>query len=93
MIDTHKNTWYSIRKKSLIVRKEKQKNVMRDNAVGEKLRKLRGNKTQKEVANALKILESSYSMYETGDRNPRDEVKKRISEYYGVSVEEIFFKN
>lgn len=59
--------------------------------VGSKLRNLRGNKTQSEVAEAIGISESAYSMYERGERTPRDWIKTRIAEYYNVSVEFIFF--
>jgi len=65
--------------------------TMENNLVGERLKKLRGERTQKEVADAVGVLASSYSMYETGVRVPRDEVKRRIAEYYGVSVATIFF--
>lgn len=57
----------------------------------EKLKMLRGKKSQKEVAKDLKITQSALGNYETDLRVPRDEVKIRIANYYGVSVEEIFF--
>lgn len=59
--------------------------------VGEKLRKLRGEKTQEEIARALGITKSSYAMYERGERVPRDEVKIRIAAFFGVSVQDLFF--
>ena len=31
-------------------------------------------------------------MYERGERVPRDEIKKRLSDYYKVSVQELFFE-
>jgi putative transcriptional regulator len=31
-------------------------------------------------------------MYENGQRIPRDEIKMKISQYYGQSVQEIFFE-
>ena len=57
----------------------------------EKLRALRGSKTQKEVAEALGITKSSWAMYERGERVPRDEIKVRIATYFGKTVQEIFF--
>jgi transcriptional regulator with XRE-family HTH domain len=60
-------------------------------AIGEKLKKLRGDVTQRKVANDVDISVSALSMYETGKRIPRDEVKLRLSEYYGVSIEKLFF--
>lgn len=60
-------------------------------SVGERLRALRGERTQEEISNELGITKSSYAMYERGERTPRDEVKVRISKYYGVSVQELFY--
>ena len=65
---------------------------MNQNA-GKKLRELRGNKSQAEVAKDLMISGSALSAYETGERIPRDDVKVRIAEYYGLTVQEIFFTN
>ena len=60
-------------------------------SVGERLRALRGELTQEEISKELGITKSSYAMYERGERTPRDEVKVRISKYYGVSVQELFY--
>lgn len=57
----------------------------------EKLRALRGEKSQAEVAKAIGVSDSAMSAYENGDRIPRDEVKIRIADYYGRTVQEIFF--
>lgn len=57
----------------------------------ENLVRLRGNKTQAEVAKDLGIAPSTYSMYETGKRTPSDEVKIKIAEYYNRTVQFIFF--
>lgn len=59
--------------------------------IGEKLVKLRGNKTQAEVAKAIKISNSTLSMYELGERIPRDSIKIRIAEYYSQPIYEIFY--
>lgn len=56
-----------------------------------KLVKLRGKRTQDEVANALGISKSALGMYESGRRIPRDPVKMRISHYYKKSIPYIFF--
>lgn len=55
------------------------------------LRKLRGDRTQEEIAAALGITKSSWAMYERDERVPRDEVKIRIAKYFGKSVEELFY--
>lgn len=59
--------------------------------IGKKLAELRGKKTQEEVAKVVGISTSALSMYECGERIPRDSVKIKLAEYYGKSVSEIFF--
>lgn len=59
--------------------------------IADRLIKLRGNRTQAEVAQAIGVTPSAYSMYENGERIPRDEIKKRIAEYYKRTVNTIFF--
>ena len=61
-------------------------------AIGKKLVVLRGERTQEEVASALGISVSALSMYERGERIPRDNIKIRISSYYGKPVHYIFFE-
>lgn len=60
-------------------------------AIGEKLVELRGSKTQEEVANAIGVSVSALSMYERGERIPRDNIKIRISSYYKKPIHKIFF--
>lgn len=62
-------------------------------SIGAKLKALRAEKkkTQQQVAEELKITKSSLAMYERGDRIPRDEVKVRLAEYYGETVQSLFF--
>lgn len=48
-------------------------------------------KTQEEVAKAVGISQSSYAMIEGGRRHPRKEIQKRLAEYFGVTVDELFF--
>jgi DNA-binding XRE family transcriptional regulator len=60
-------------------------------SAGEKIRQLRGKKSQSVVADELGITKSSLAMYERNERRPRDEVKLKIARYFGKSVEEIFF--
>lgn len=61
--------------------------------IGEKLIALREKRSQKEVAEAIDVCRSALSMYEQNERVPRDEIKIRISNYYGVTVQELFFAN
>lgn len=58
---------------------------------GAKLKELRGDRSQEEMANAIGITKSSWAMYERNERVPRDEVKVKIAKYFGKSVQEIFF--
>ena len=59
--------------------------------IGRRLIELRGQKTREEVAIDLKISYSALQMYENGERVPRDEVKIKIANYYGASIQSIFF--
>ncbi len=61
--------------------------------IGERLRKLRGERTIVEVAQTCGISASALSMYESGERVPRDEIKVILSKFYKKSVESIFFAN
>lgn len=45
-----------------------------------------------EVALRIGVSKSALFMYERGERIPRDETKVLIAQYYGVSVEDLFFK-
>ncbi len=60
---------------------------------GRILRNLRGTNSQEKIARDLGITKSSWAMYERGERVPRDEVKVRIADYFGLTVQEIFFTN
>ena len=59
--------------------------------IGDKLKKLRGNKTQDEIAKDIGITKSSWAMYERGERTPRDEIKVKIALFFGETVQSIFF--
>lgn len=59
--------------------------------VGQRLRELRGCRTATGVAKELGISYSALLKYESDERVPRDEVKKKIAKYYGKSVQSIFF--
>ena len=64
---------------------------MDSKAIGKRLIKLRGDRSRKEVSDALNISRSALSMYENGERIPRDEIKIRIAEYYDTSIEALFY--
>lgn len=54
------------------------------------LRKENG-ESREDVANAIGVSVSAISMYENGERVPRDCIKIKLAEHYGVSVQDIFF--
>ncbi|MBR6823072.1 MAG: helix-turn-helix transcriptional regulator [Clostridia bacterium] len=59
--------------------------------IGKRLIELRGNRTQDQVARDNGISLSAIGMYERGERIPRDEIKIRLANYYGRTVQDIFF--
>lgn len=59
--------------------------------IGNKLRTLRGEKSQEKVASDLGMSRSSLNMYELGERIPRDGRKIQLAQYYGVTIEQLFF--
>ena len=58
---------------------------MNNKVMAEKLRKLRGNRSRQEVAEACGI--------SVGERVPRDEIKIKLAKCYNRSVSYIFFTN
>lgn len=58
--------------------------------IGKRLAELRGEKTQEEVATVVGISVSALSMYECGERIPRDIIKTRLAKYFKKSVQSIF---
>ena len=65
--------------------------MIQKETTGTILRKLRGDRTQEEIAAAIGTTKSSWAMYERDERVPRDEVKIRIAKFFGKSVEELFY--
>lgn len=59
--------------------------------VAERLIKARGNKKREEVAAAIGVSLSAITMYENGERIPRDETKIKLAEFYNKTVQELFF--
>ena len=56
-----------------------------------KLIKLRGDNSRATVAKDLKITPQMLGAIERGDRTPSLPLAKRIADYYGTSVDEVFF--
>ena len=59
--------------------------------IGKRLTKLRGERTQDKVAEDNGISRSAISMYESGERIPRDEIKCKLASYYNSTIEAIFY--
>lgn len=59
--------------------------------IGERLIKLRGNRTQEEVAVQIGASVSAIGMYERGERIPRDEIKVKLANLYKTSVQQLFY--
>lgn len=60
--------------------------------IGARLRELRGDRTLQEVADSVGTTRQAVAGYEDGSYTPQDDVKIRLAAYYGVPVEQIFFK-
>lgn len=59
--------------------------------IGHRLRELRHYRPQREIADAVGVSVSTVGMYERGERIPKDEIKVKLAELYGKTVQEIFF--
>ena len=59
--------------------------------IGQELRRLRGSRTIQEVADATGLGWSTIYMFELGKRRPNDDNKVTLANYYGVSVQQLFY--
>lgn len=59
--------------------------------IAERLRELRGEKSQREVADAVGTTAMAISLYESGERIPKDEIKIRLARYYNTTVDALFY--
>lgn len=57
----------------------------------EKMVALRGDRSQKEIAEEIGIPVSTYAMIESGHRFPRKELQLKLARYFEVTVDELFF--
>ena len=65
--------------------------IIDSQTVGERLRSLRGAKTQKEIGDAIGVTATAISQYERGERVPADDIKVALARYFNSTVEAIFF--
>lgn len=59
--------------------------------IGRRLKHLRGERTIQEIADATGIDPSTIGMYEIGQRIPRDNNKITLANYFGLTVQELFY--
>lgn len=60
-------------------------------AIGKRLRILRGIRTRANVSRETGLSQARLGNYEHGERIPTDEAKVLLANYYGVTVQELFF--
>lgn len=61
--------------------------------VGMRLRILRGIRTRAEVSRDTGLSQARIGNYEHGARIPTDDAKILLANYYGVTVQELFFED
>lgn len=71
--------------------KNTEMELLKRQEVGKRMRNLRGEKSLNDVAQALGVTAMAVSNWERGIRTPYDYMKVKIAQYYGVTVESIFF--
>lgn len=69
--------------------------IMKNKKIGSTLIDLRikAGVSQRELGAAIGVSRTAIANYEQGIRIPRDEIKVKLANYYGKSVEEIFFNH
>lgn len=77
----------------VLTKRERKKTAMDAKLVGERIKNLRQEKkmSQQEFADAINVACSTVSMYENGERIPRDQIKLAIANLFGVTVDYLFF--
>lgn len=61
--------------------------------LGKRLKELRGDRNRDKVAESVGISSSALGMYECNKRIPRDDVKKKLADFYNVSIQQLFFED
>ncbi|MCT8138598.1 helix-turn-helix transcriptional regulator [Anaerobacillus sp. CMMVII] len=68
-------------------------NTNNKQTIADNLKRLRADRSREEIAASVGISVSALQMYENAQRVPKDEIKVKLANYFGVSVQEIFFDN
>ena len=87
VVDTVNETWYFL----LTKRKNGGENMVR--TVAERIKAARAEKgcSVSELAKACHVTDSAIQMYECGQRIPRDSIKINMANYFGMTVQDLFF--
>jgi len=64
---------------------------MNPEIIGKRLRDLRGERSQAEIAEAVGVTAMAISQYERGERVPSDAVKLKLAELFDLRVDLLFF--
>lgn len=64
---------------------------MQRELIGRRIRKLRGKRPRSEVGRAIGVTRQAIQAYENGDRVPADDIKIKLADYFGVTVQELFY--
>lgn len=59
--------------------------------IRDRLIEARGERSRSEVAAMVGVSTSAIAMYETGQRVPRDDIKVKLADCYGTTVQALFF--
>jgi len=65
---------------------------MEKKTIGIRLRELRGDKSREEVAVAIGVTSQAIYNYESGARVPSDDIKVKLANFFGKTVQDIFFE-
>ena len=65
--------------------------IMNAETIGDRLRLLRGDRTIAEVSKATGLSQSRIGNYERGVRLPNDSAKSLLANFYGVSIQKLFY--
>lgn len=60
-------------------------------SIAERLIEARGQRSRESIAKEIGVSLSAISMYETGARVPRDEIKVKLADCYHKTVQDLFF--
>ena len=71
---------------------QRRKESLDRKKIARRLREARAGRYESDVCEACGIVRSALCQYETGKRIPRDAIKVRLAQYYGKTVQELFYE-